>query len=151
MKQKRHAAILELINNSEIVTQEDLASRLTELGFQVTQATVSRDIKELRLVKSLSSSGKYKYTTGKEDAQDISTKFLSMFHDSVRMIEAAGNLVVIKTMTGMAQAVCAAIDSMQPRPFVGTLAGEDTILVICKTEAQALDMQDELKKVVGGK
>lgn len=151
MKTRRHAKILELIAERDIDTQEELLRCLRESGFDVTQATVSRDIKELRLVKSLSSSGKYKYTTGKEDAQDISTKFLSMFHDSVRMIEAAGNLVVIKTMTGMAQAVCAAIDSMQPRPFVGTLAGEDTILVICKTEAQALDMQDELKKVVGGK
>lgn len=151
MKTRRHAKILELIAEKDIDTQEELLRCLRECGFDVTQATVSRDIKELRLIKSLSGGGKYKYTTGKEDTQDISAKFLSMFSDSIRMIEAAGNLIVIKTMTGMAQAVCAAIDSMQPKPFVGTLAGEDTILIVCKTEQQALEMQEELKKVVSGK
>lgn len=151
MKTRRHTKILELITEKDIDTQEELLRCLRECGFDVTQATVSRDIKELRLIKTLSGGGKYKYTTGKENAEDISAKFLSMFNDSIRMIESAGNLVVVKTMTGMAQAVCAAIDSMQPKSFLGTIAGEDTILIICKTETQAQETQEELKRIISGK
>ena len=115
MKTRRHAKILELIKAQDIDTQEELLRNLRACGFDVTQATVSRDIKELRLVKSLSSSGKYKYSTGRDNARDISSKFYSLFGDSVIHVEAAGNMIVVKCMTGMAQAVCASIHAVKAR------------------------------------
>ena len=115
MKTRRHAKILELIKAQDIDTQEELLRNLRACGFDVTQATVSRDIKELRLVKSLSSNGKYKYSTGRDNARDISSKFYSLFGDSVMSVEAAGNMIVVKCMTGMAQAVCASM-VLHPAP-----------------------------------
>ena len=105
MKTRRHAKILELIKEHDIDTQDELLRHLREEGFDVTQATVSRDIKELRLVKTLSRSGKYKYSTGSETTNDMSAKFYSLFSDSVLSVEAAMNMRVVQCMTGMAQAV----------------------------------------------
>ena len=150
MKVSRHAKIIELISRYDIETQEELAEYLNRAGFKVTQATVSRDIKELRLVKSLSSNGKYKYSTGRDNARDISSKFYSLFGDSVIHVEAAGNLIVVKCMTGMAQAVCASMDTLHFPDFIGTLAGEDTILIVCKTNEIAQEKQQELQKLIGG-
>ncbi len=112
MKTRRHAKILELIKEFDIDTQDELLRYLRENGFDVTQATVSRDIKELRLVKTLSRTGKYKYSTGTDNANDMSPKFYSLFSDSVLSVEAAQKLIVVKCMTGMAQAVCASMDAM---------------------------------------
>lgn len=148
MKTRRHAKILELIKEHDIDTQDELLRYLRESGFDVTQATVSRDIKELRLVKTLSRSGKYRYSTGSENIGDISAKFFSLFADSVLQVEAAQNLVVLKCMTGMAQAVCAAMDAARAQDFVGTLAGEDTILIVCHTETEALETQEDLRKLM---
>lgn len=148
MKNRRHSKIQELIKQYDIDTQEELLRKLKEDGFDVTQATVSRDIKELRIVKTLSSKGRYRYSTGKENSKDISTKFISLFADSVLSVEAAQNILVIKCMTGMAQAVCAAMDANSIQGFVGTLAGDDTIIVICKTTEIALEKQEELKKMI---
>lgn len=150
MKTRRHGKILDLIQQYEIDTQEELLNRLKDSGFDVTQATVSRDIKELRLVKVLSGKGKYRYSTGQDGTRDISSKFRSLFEDSVISVEAAGNLVVIKCITGMAQAVCASMDASAPKSFVGTLAGEDTILAICKTAETAIEKQEELRKLIIG-
>ena len=150
MKTRRHSKILELIQQHNIDTQEELLKLLRAEGYDVTQATVSRDIKELRLVKSLSSSGKYKYSTGRDNARDISSKFYSLFGDSVIHVEAAGNMIVVKCMTGMAQAVCASMDTLHFPDFIGTLAGEDTILIVCKTSEIALEKQQELQKLIGG-
>ena len=122
MKTVRQVAILDIIEKQDIETQEDLAEALRQRGIGVTQATVSRDIKELRLVKTLSNDGKYKYSTGKSESSDISLKFFSLFADSVLSVEFAGNMVALKCMTGMAQAVCAAMDSMQWDGVVATLA-----------------------------
>lgn len=99
MKTRRHAKILELIKEHDIDTQDELLRYLREDGFDVTQATVSRDIKELRLVKTLSRAGKYKYSTGNDNGKDMSSKFYTLFSDSVLSVEAAMNLVVIKSMT----------------------------------------------------
>ncbi len=148
MKTRRHDKIKELIRENDIDTQEELLKYLKSDGFDVTQATVSRDIKELRLVKSLSSSGRYRYMIGGENSRDISSKFYSLFEDSVLSIEAAGNLIVIKCMTGMAQAVCASMDANNSFGFVGTLAGEDTIMAICKTPEMAVDKQEELRAII---
>ncbi len=130
MKTRRHAKILELIKEYDIDTQDELLRFLRESGFDVTQATVSRDIKELRLVKTLSRTGKYKYSTGGDTGSNMSSKFYSLFADSVVSVEAAQNIVVVKSMTGMAQAVCAAMDAAYPQHFVGTLAGEYTFFIV---------------------
>lgn len=148
MKTRRHAKILDLIKEHDIDTQDELLRCLRENGFDVTQATVSRDIKELRLVKTLSSKGKYRYSTGRDNARSISSKFYSLFGDSVVSVEAAQNIIVIKCLTGMAQAVCAAMDTLNFSGVVGTLAGEDTILVVCKTSELAEERQEEFKKLI---
>jgi transcriptional regulator of arginine metabolism len=149
MKTRRHTKILELINKYEIDTQEELLRRLREDGLDVTQATVSRDIKELRLVKTLSAEGKYKYSAAKDGAKDYSTKFYSLLSDTAVSIDYACNLVVIKCLTGMAQAVCAAMDSMHWEGVIGTLAGDDTIFIATKNEGCAEQLTKELKKMVG--
>ena len=148
MKTRRHAKILDLIKEHDIDTQDELLRCLRENGFDVTQATVSRDIKELRLVKTLSSKGKYRYSTGRDNARSISSKFYSLFSDSVVSVETAQNLIVIKCLTGMAQAVCAAMDTLNFSGVVGTLAGEDTILVVCKSNELADERQEEFKKLI---
>lgn len=149
MKTRRHAKILELIKEFDIETQDELLRYLRSDGFDVTQATVSRDIKELRLVKSLSHTGKYKYSSGTDGGKDMSSKFFSLFADSVLSVEAAMNIVVIKTMTGMAQAVCASMDAAFTQNFVGTLAGEDTIFVVCRDIEHAQEIQEEFRNYIG--
>ena len=134
MKTRRHAKILELIKEHDIDTQDELLRYLRESGFDVTQATVSRDIKELRLVKTLSRAGKYRYSTGSENISDMSSKFYSLFGDSVLSVESAQNMLVIRCMVGMA--------------FVGTLAGDDTIFIVCRTEADAQESQEEFRKLI---
>ena len=106
MKTRRHAKILELIREHDIETQDELIQYLREAGFDVTQATVSRDIKELRLIKTLSGSGRYKYSTGSDGGMDMSSKFHSLFTDSAISVDSAMNILVIKCMVGMAQALC---------------------------------------------
>lgn len=149
MKTRRHAKILELIKEYDIDTQDELLRYLRDGGFDVTQATVSRDIKELRLVKTLSPSGQYKYSTGNDSVNDMSSKFFSLFSDSVLSVETGMNIVVVKCMSGMAQAVCAAMDASYAQNFVGTLAGEDTIFVVCRSEAAAVEAQEEFRKLIG--
>ncbi len=148
MKTKRHAKILELIQTHAIDTQEELLNWLRQENFDVTQATVSRDIKELRLVKTLSPDGKYRYSTGKNTETDISGKFHTLFADSVHSVDYAGNIVAIKCYGGMAQAVCAALDSLHWEGTVGTLAGDDTIFILTRTENIAAGLVAELKKLL---
>ena len=147
MKQKRHTAILDLIANHEIITQEDLASRLTSLGFQVTQATVSRDIKELKLTKIPTESGVYKYTkperqVGVPDAQ------LTILLRAIVKVDYAQNIVVIKTHAGMAQAAAAVLDAMAMKEIVGSLAGDDTIFCVVRDEAAAMQLVDRIKSLL---
>ena len=111
MKTGRHARILDIIAEHPIETQDELLTRLREEGFKATQATISRDIKDLRLVKTLGSDGKYRYVSASRSSTDIRTNFSNLFSTSVNSIDVAQNLVVIKTLSGMAQAVCAALDS----------------------------------------
>ncbi len=148
MKTKRHAKILEIIHNNPVDTQEELLRWLKDAGFDVTQATVSRDIKELRLIKTLGGDGKYRYSTVKLENDSISSKFHSLFADAVLHIDFAGNIVVVKCLPGMAQAACAAMDSLQWGNVVGTLAGEDTFICITKDENKAIDLVTELKKLL---
>ena len=137
MKERRHAKILELIGKFSIDTQEELLRRLREEGYDVTQATVSRDIKELRLIKALSPDGKYQYSTGQESSKDLSSKFAFLLADNAVSVSFVGNILVIKCLTGMANAVCAAMDLVEWEGIVGTLAGDDTIFVLMQSAEEA--------------
>lgn len=147
MKAQRHAKILEFIQQNEIETQDEILAKLKSCGFEVTQATISRDIKELRLVKTLSSTGKYRYTSVKSDSGDLSAKFYTLFVNSITNVDYAGDTVVLRCYAGMAQAVCAALDAMEWEGLVGTLAGDDTIFVLLRTESYAVKMVQNLKKM----
>lgn len=151
MKNKRQTAILELIKNHSVDTQELLQEMLADRGFNVTQATVSRDIRELNLVKSMGEDGVYKYRTHsspREDRQILSETYIPILRHAMSGAEAAGNLVVVKTRTGMGNAVGAALDAMAIPGCVGTLAGDDTLLIIAKTNDAAEKICAELLKTV---
>ncbi len=135
MKSMRHNLILEIIESKDIETQEELAEELKRRNIKVTQATVSRDIKELRLLKVLAEGGKYKYATVERAEKGMSDRFIRILSESVMSIEAAGNLVVIKTITASASAASEAIDSMKWPEVLGTIAGDNTILIIARSEA----------------
>ncbi len=137
MKNARQAAILSIIENNDVETQEELAGKLKDMGIVVTQATVSRDIKELRLLKVLSASGGYKYATADKAEHGLSERFVRMFKDSVLSISYAGNIIVIKTLSGSANVAAEAIDSMRLPEILGTMAGDNTILAIVRNEAEA--------------
>lgn len=147
MKTKRQSRILEIIQSRRIETQDELIVALQESGFPVTQATVSRDIKELRLIKTLDNTGAYCYAVATPEKAQISSRFHSIFQDSVRSVDFAGNLVVVKCIAGMANAACAAMDSMHWDTVIGTLAGDDTFVCITKTQENAIGLVEELKKL----
>ena len=148
MKTRRQAKILDLIQSHAIDTQEELLRWLRDEGFGITQATISRDIKELRLVKTLSGDGKYRYSTGRNDSVDMSSKFYHLFSDSVLSVDYAMNLVVVQCIVGMAQAVCAALDSLGREGIVGTIAGDDTIFIAMRGENNAISLAAEFKKLI---
>lgn len=148
MKKRRQAKILELISSNEIETQEELQSMLLSFGFEVTQATISRDIKELRLVKDLSSKGRYIYSTGKKRSDNISHRAGGIFNESIISIDYAMNMIVIKCFSGMANAACAAIDSMEQSGVLGTIAGDDTIFMLCRSEDVAISFTNKLRKML---
>lgn len=148
MKSRRHAKILDIITEYPIETQDELLTRLKDEGYKATQATISRDIKDLRLVKTLGSDGKYRYVSASKNSTDIRSNFSSLFASSVNSIDFAQNIVVIKTLSGMAQAVCAALDSNDYKAVVGTIAGDDTIFIVCRSSQLAVNLTEELKKLI---
>lgn len=148
MKTRRHQRILDIIVEYPIETQDELLSKLREEGYKATQATISRDIKDLRLVKTLGSDGHYRYVSASRDATDIRSHFTTLFSSSVVSIDNAENLVVIKTLSGMAQAVCAAFDTLEHNDVLGTIAGDDTIFVACRTSQTAEKLCAELKTTI---
>lgn len=147
MKKERQAKILELVQWNEIETQEELQERLREVGCVVTQATISRDIKEMRLLKELSEHGTYKYSTGRKVSEEFAARFSGIFVESIQEVDYAMNTVVIKCYSGMANAACAAIDSMEWDGLVGTLAGDDTIFVLCRNEDSAILFTTNLERL----
>jgi transcriptional regulator of arginine metabolism len=147
MKYNRHAKILEIIDRFEIETQEELAEKLREHGMEVTQATVSRDIKELRLVKVMKIDGKYKYSSVIHTDNVTSNKLLKVFSESYVRSDYANNIVVVKTLPGMAQAAASALDSLKLDEILGTIAGDDTIMVVCRAEKIAEELVEKLKKL----
>jgi len=134
MKSVRHAMIMQLIDSTDIETQEDLADELKRRGMAVTQATVSRDIKELRLVKELSEKGRYKYASSERGDRSQKSRFIRIFAESVISILPAGNLIVVKTLSATASAAAEAIDNLRWPEIVGTLAGENTVFVALSSE-----------------
>ncbi len=147
-KQARRETIQRLVTEDTISTQTELSRRLEEKGFHVTQATISRDIRELGLIKTADGSGSYHYELGKPAEDSPATgSFYSLFETSVIQIDSAENLVVIHTYTGMAQAVCATMDRVAWDDVLGTIAGDDTILVITRSEQTARAFADRLREI----
>lgn len=132
MKRQRHREILEIISQESVETQEDLACRLRERGFEVTQATVSRDIKELRLLKVLTDEGSYRYAVAEKAEQGLTERLRRIFTETALHVDVAENLIVIKTLPGSAHAAAEMVDTMRWPETVGTLAGDNTILVIAR-------------------
>ena len=149
MKFKRQAAILDIISTCEVKTQEELSAHLKERGFNATQATISRDIKELRLIKVASHSGGYQYSTPEQGTGSAHlTRLKNIFRECVVKVDRAQNLVVLKTLVGMANAAAAAIDAMKIDEIVGTLAGDDTIFILMKTTEEAHEMVDAIRDML---
>ncbi len=145
-KYTRQTKILELISKKEVETQEELADGLKAMGIDVTQATISRDIKELRLVKVMSKNGKYKYATIGQSQEGITDRLYKIFENSVVSIDNAMNIIVLKTIPGAAQICASAIDYMGVDDIVGTLAGDDTVFVAIRSLEQVDYVLDEFKK-----
>ena len=147
MKVKRQSKILELIRENDIETQEMLADLLNKAGFNVTQATVSRDIRELKLTKATMQSGKQKYVATAKESYFVTERLNRVFRDGIVSIDYAQNIVVIKTLVGMAMAVAAALDSMENSEIMGTIAGDDTIFCVVKNESKAVKLTENLKAI----
>lgn len=130
MRYSRQNKILDIINSYEVDTQEKLADLLKEAGFEVTQATISRDIKELQLVKTLSPSGTYKYTVGNSVNQPITERFVKIFKETIQTVTYSGNIIVVKTLSGCANAAGEAIDSLNFPNILGSIAGDNTIMIV---------------------
>ena len=147
MKVKRQSKILELIRENDIETQEMLADLLNKAGFNVTQATVSRDIRELKLTKATMQSGKQKYVATAKESSFVTERLNRVFRDGIVSIDYAQNIVVIKTLVGMAMAVAAALDSMENSEIMGTIAGDDTIFCVVKNESKAVKLTENLNAI----
>ncbi|MCL2544373.1 MAG: arginine repressor [Clostridia bacterium] len=148
MKSIRHAAILEIIEKQDVETQEELAEMLKDRGIVVTQATVSRDIKELHLLKVLSESGGYKYATLDKAEKGMTERLIRIFSESVLSMSNASNLIVIKTLTGSANAAAEAIDSLRWSPVVGTLAGDNTIFVAVRSADEVEGVMERFRSML---
>ncbi len=148
MKLLRHAAILEIIQQQEIETQEQLAAALCARGFQVTQATVSRDIKDLRLLKVLTGRGGYRYAIAEKADAWLSERLIRIFTESVQSIQSAGNIIVIKTLSGSANAAAEAVDALQWEEIVGSIAGDNTIFLAVPTPEVAQETVVRLRTLI---
>ena len=149
MKNSRHIKILEIITENVIETQDDLIEKLRESGFAVTQATISRDIKQLGLVKTATKSGGYQYTASKTEVSVNETKFKNIMKETVLSAQNAENIVVVKTYPGMANAAAAAMDALAGDEIVGSIAGDDTIFVVVRTDKDAEDFTEFVKEIIG--
>lgn len=148
MKGNRHAKIIELINKYHIETQEELAAYLNEEGFRVTQATVSRDIRDLKLMKVPSEEGRQCYAVHQNEQSGMNEKYMRVLRDGYVSMDMAQNILVIKTVSGMAMAVCAAIDAMKWNEVVGSIAGDDTIMCAIRSVDETIKVMDKISKIV---
>lgn len=148
MKVNRHAKIVELIGKYHIETQEELAEHLKEEGFRVTQATVSRDIRDLKLTKVATEDGRQKYVVMKNVESVLREKYFRILKDGYLSMDMAENILVIKTVSGMAMAVAAAIDEMHWHEVVGCIAGDDTIMCAIRTTNDTKEVMEKIRKIV---
>ena len=148
MKHKRHTKILEIISENQIETQDDLISKLKEAGFDVTQATVSRDIRDLKLVKVATDGNTYKYSVSKHDEIKISAKYRNIIKETVVKVDSANNFVVLKTYPGMAQAVAAGVDSIHETNILGCVAGDDCIIIVTRDTESAVEIANRIRKLI---
>ena len=152
MKSERHRKILEIINKNDIETQEELAARLNEAGFKVTQATVSRDIRALKMTKVAGSNGKSRYAILEEHTPDLlSDKYSRVLKDAVISMNVGQNIVVVKTIPGMAMAAAAALDAMKWPEILGCIAGDDTIMCAVRSVDDTILLMDKLKKLISAR
>ena len=148
MKLKRHTKILELIHEYDIETQEELAQRLEEAGFKVTQETVSRDIRELCLTKVANKKGRSIYSVLQGQNPNLSEKYSRVLRDAFVSMDTAQNILVIKTVPGMAMGVAAALDELKFGEIIGSIAGDDTVMSVIKTADQSLLVMEKLRKIL---
>ncbi len=148
MKKSRHEKIKQLIRTQEIETQEELADQLRDAGFEVTQATVSRDIREMRLSKMPAGSGRQKYVFLPQNDHQMAEKYIRVLRDGFISIEAAQNILVVKTVSGMAMAVAAAIDAFKFPEVAGCIAGDDTIMAAVRTADEAYEVMNKIKEMI---
>ena len=148
MKTKRQRKIIELITNYDIETQEELAAKLVENGLNVTQATISRDIRELNLTKIATKGGKQKYAV--QSSSDIvsNSKYMRVLNDGIITMDTAGNILVVKTVSGMAMAVAAALDAMQIKEILGCIAGDDTIMCVVKHAEETDRVKEHIESFI---
>ena len=149
MKIDRHAKIIDLINRFEIETQEELAQRLRDEGFPITQATISRDIRELKLTKIAGKNGKSKYAPMHTGSGVLDEKYLRILAEGFVSMDMAQNILVIKTVSGMAMAVAAAIDAMHWNEVAGCIAGDDTIMCAVRSVEDTLQVMDKIRRITG--
>ena len=148
MKVNRHAKIVELVNKYDIETQEELADRLREEGFQITQATISRDIRDLKLTKVQTDGGRQKYVVMKATENVLRDKYIRIMKDGFVSMDMAMNILVIKTVSGMAMAVGAAIDEMHWKEIVGCIAGDDTVMCAVRSVEDTIVVMGKIRKLV---
>ena len=149
MKTARHAKILELIEAHEIETQDELAQKLCEEGFQVTQATVSRDIREMKLTKIAAETGRQKYAAISSNDTEVTERLTRVFKEAVLKMDYAQNMLVIKTLEGMGMAVAVALDNMEHHgEILGTIAGDDTVFCVVRTHNQAAVIIEKLYRII---
>ena len=148
MKVNRHAKIVELINKYQIETQEELAERLNQVGFHVTQATVSRDIRDLKLTKVPAENGKQKYAVLESGNTAMGEKYIRILRDGLVSMDMAQNILVIKTVSGMAMAVGAALDAMKWTELVGCIAGDDTVMCAVRSVDDTILLMEKIKKLL---
>ena len=149
MKSQRQAKILEIISTRNVETQEQLLAALQEAGFRGTQATISRDIKELRIVKELTSLGTYRYSTSAGDMTgSFSARLNTIFRESVVSFDYAQNIIVVRTLPGLASAAASALDAMNLSAVVGTLAGDDTVMIVMRDNNAAAAFCGEIKNLI---
>lgn len=150
MKVSRQAKILEIIEKNEIETQEELAVKLKEEGFNVTQATISRDIREMKLTKIATENGRQKYSVIKGSDAELSERLIRVFRDAVVKLDYSQNMIVIKTLNGMGMAVAVAVDNIQSNDILGSIAGDDTVFCVARSHNQAVEFIQKLSRIVGG-
>ena len=149
MKNSRHTRILEIISDHVIETQDDLIEKLKESGYPVTQATVSRDIKQLGLIKTATNDGGYKYTAARSESSGNENKLKNIMRETIVNAQDAQNIIVVKTFSGMANAAAAALDALAEESVIGSIAGDDTIFIVVRNNEDAAEFTNYIREIIG--